>query len=107
MKRLVLASLALISALAGCDGEDSEELTPESSAAACSDGKDNDGDGLVDCYNLHDPETGSNHVADPDCCPMTVDADGSCVVEDDYCFDPMIDTADACYAAADELGCDL
>jgi hypothetical protein len=102
-----LAFLALISTPAGCDGEDGEELSPESSVEACSDGKDNDGDGLVDCHTLNDPETGSHYLADPDCCPMSVDVDGSCVVEDDFCFDPMIDTADACYAAADELGCDL
>jgi hypothetical protein len=80
----------------------------EDTAMACNDERDNDGNGVYDCdvggVELpHDP--------DPTCCPLTMDANKSCVL-DDAVFDNCpgstpADPPDACAAAAAALGCQL
>lgn len=51
----------------------------EDSPLICNDEIDNDGNGVWDCDNtLTDPNAEEPHLADPNCCPMTVE-NGKCV----------------------------
>ena len=51
----------------------------EDSPIVCNDDKDNDGNGVWDCDDtLSDPGAKNPHLAEPHCCPMTVE-NGKCV----------------------------
>jgi len=82
-----------------------QENTPE----ACTDDADNDGNGIWDCEA--DYAGDRPHASDPHCCPMAVDGQQRCVIDDaafDNCPDSTpADLPDACRAAADLLGCQL
>jgi len=101
-------TFALLAAFAGCD-DGGEDLEPENSYEACHDNKDNDGDGLLDCTTVFDNDKQKWIKADPDCCPISADSDGLCVLDESYCTDPtpMGEPSGACSAAAQELGCEL
>ncbi|MDD5306501.1 MAG: hypothetical protein PHU25_04190 [Deltaproteobacteria bacterium] len=43
----------------------------ENTVESCTDGKDNDGNGVWDCSNITDKKKGTPHMADANCCPMT------------------------------------
>jgi len=77
----------------------------ENSFAACNDGLDNDGNGILDCDNVLDGDR--PRYADFNCCPMTVDEKNRCVVlTHDYCPGSSDDDwSDACREHALLLGC--
>lgn len=53
----------------------------EAGAAACNDGEDNDGNGRWDCEDTSRRLSATlPHHPEPACCPMSVDAEGRCVV---------------------------
>ncbi|MDJ0763299.1 MAG: hypothetical protein QNJ97_09950 [Myxococcota bacterium] len=87
-----------------------DENCQENTKASCTDGEDNDGNGVYDCIEEED------HFADPHCCPLDVVAteDGkNCSPTSDFSrncpgtsvIDPEWETA--CVAHARALGCNL
>ncbi|MCU0664491.1 MAG: hypothetical protein MUC50_19465 [Myxococcota bacterium] len=94
-----------------------DENCQENTKAACSNGKDEDGNGPFDCCgNLPDVEASSEicdidqgenyHMADPNCCPMTED-NGICVPDTSVCDGGPGNWPDACREAAKKLECTL
>jgi hypothetical protein len=86
----------------------------EDSLAACTDGADNDGNGVYDCADV--PGGAGAHLADPHCCPMARDESGACALGDedgdgeaDYQAICGGDGGwpDACVRASESLGCAL
>ncbi|HUT79143.1 MAG TPA: hypothetical protein VM285_15705, partial [Polyangia bacterium] len=79
----------------------------ENTESACSDDKDNDGNGIWDCDNVVSGD--APHYADFNCCPMTVDDAKRCVVEShDYCAGSSdSNPSDACKQHASLLQCTL
>ncbi len=78
-----------------------DENCQENTHAACNDRIDNNGDGTMDCGNDYSP--GGYNLADPHCCPMTVDENQMCVIEEeafDNCGGNEKDLPDACEVAA-------
>jgi hypothetical protein len=79
----------------------------EDTEEACSDEKDNDGNGVWDCSD--DFEADPPHSADAKCCPMAKKENGDCELEDrayDICEISSV-YPDACGAAAALLECNL
>jgi len=77
----------------------------ENSEEACTNGRDDDGNGIWDCDD--DYEADEPHSADFNCCPMEVGDENECVVEShDNCHGSTdADPSDACRAHAALLGC--
>ncbi|MDD5308575.1 MAG: hypothetical protein PHU25_14735 [Deltaproteobacteria bacterium] len=83
----------------------------ENTAATCTDGKDNDANGTWDCENVLDAKSRERHMADPNCCPMSVAKGNRCVV-DEQTFENCPGTSesklpDACEESAKMLGCNI
>ncbi len=87
------------------ENENCQENTWES----CTDGEDNDGNGIWDCDEVL--EGAEAHFADPHCCPMTKAEDGVCKIAPRAFISCPTMTKDhpsaACYAHAEILACDL
>ncbi len=84
-----------------------DENCQENTNASCMDDRDNDGNGVWDCE-----DTPGVHEADPNCCPITKDAGGTCRVDAaavaKICqVDPQTseDLPGACLRAMVTLGC--
>jgi len=78
----------------------------ENTNESCNDDKDNDGNGIWDCEN--DFEADKPHSADFNCCPMHVNDDDECVIEDealDNCDMTKAEPSDACLSHASLLQC--
>jgi hypothetical protein len=83
----------------------------ENSLESCTDGEDNDGNGVWDCDHAPD------HFADPGCCPLTKEKTGNCRLEQADDGEDLFarncpgssrnDLPDACAAAALAASCSL
>jgi hypothetical protein len=84
----------------------------ENTSETCNDGMDNDFNGVFDCTDTYnDLNPVHSHRPDPNCCPMTKEANGKCVLDKPamraICNSPEGTLPDACYAAAEMLKCEL
>jgi hypothetical protein len=88
-----------------------DENCVENTFESCTDGEDNDGNGVWDCKSTPD------HFADPGCCPLVKKKNGRCGFEQDDEGDDLFtrncsgtsreDLPDACFAAALRAHCSL
>ena len=81
----------------------------EDSVEICSDGVDNDGNGVFDCFTKKDGDDA--HFAEPACCPMTMGEGKVCIIDEEaygICVGSSpSQPSDSCRAAADLLGCTI